>query len=235
MIKVFRFIPLLIIGVAILLAVKFNVLHYLNYTSLKQYHTQLVLYVDQYIWRAILLFCLAYIAVTVISFPGATMFSLLAGFLFGSIIGTLLVVISATIGATLLVIAVRLAFGESVAAKIGSKIKFMEKNLKHNVFFYLLSLRLLPIVPFWLINLAAGVLDIKLRDFILTTFIGIIPGAFVYVNIGTSLTTIFANNTNDFKLNSLVSPQILIALTLLAILSVIPVVIKSLKKGGNDA
>lgn len=229
--RIVRFIPLIIIVIAIFIVLRLNILHYLNFSSLKLYHTQLALYVHQHFYLAILFFCLAYIFVVVTSIPGATIFSLLGGFLFGSIFGTVLVVVSATIGATLLVIAVKLAFGASVAAKIGSKVKFMEQNLKQNAFFYLLSLRLLPIVPFFLINLAAGIFDLKLRDFILATFIGIIPGAFVYVNIGSSLTTIFAQNTNNFELSSLVSPQILIALTLLGVLTLISAIFKSIKKG----
>jgi len=207
---------------------------YLRFESLKKYHVQLENYVHDNFYQAVLLFSLAYVLVTVTSFPGASFFSLLAGFLFGSIFGTFLVVVAATIGATLLMLAIKLAFGEVVMAKIGSKIKFMEENIKHNAFFYLLSLRLLPVVPFWLVNLAGGVLNVRLRDFVITTFIGIIPGAFVYVNIGSSLTTVFAKNTDNFKLSSLINHNILIALTLLGLISIIPGVIKSLKKGRKN-
>lgn len=226
-----RFIPLSIIAIIIITAIKFNIMQYLNFASLQQHHTQLALYVQNHYFLSISIFCICYIVLVTASIPGASIFSLLAGFLFGSIIGTSLVVTSATIGATLLLIAVKLAFGESVAAKIGSKVKFMETNFKQNAFYYLLSLRFLPIMPFWLINLAAGIFNVKLRDFILATFLGIIPGTFVYVNIGSSLTSIFAQNSNEFKLSSLISPQILLALTLLGVISFIPVIAKSLKKG----
>jgi len=232
--KIKRFIPLIIIVAIITVAIQLNVLHYLNFSTLKQYHQQLSDYVQYHYWLAVLMFCLSYIVVVMTSIPGASIFSLLGGFLFGSLIGALLVVISATLGATLLVIAVQLAFGEGVAAKIGNKVKFMETNLKHNAFYYLLSLRFLPIMPFWLVNLAAGIFNIKLRDFILATFIGIIPGTFVYVNIGASLTSVFAQNSDEFKLSALISPQILIALTLLGVISFIPAIIKSCKKGKNN-
>lgn len=231
--KIKRFIPLIIILAIITAAIQLNVLHYLNFVTLKQYNQQLTMYVHEHFWLAILIFCTSYIVVVMTSIPGASIFSLLGGFLFGSVIGTLFVVTAATIGATLLVIAVQLAFGDSVAAKIGNKVKFMENNLKHNAFYYLLSLRFLPIIPFWLVNLAAGIFNIKLRDFILATFIGIIPGTFVYVNIGASLTSVFAQNSDEFKLSALISPQILIALTLLGVISFIPVIIKSFKKGKN--
>lgn len=225
-----RFIPLVIIIGIVSVALKLNVLHYLTFAGLKQYHLQLELFVQDNYSLALLIFCLSYIIIVVTSFPGASIFSLLAGFLFGNIVGTIFVVLAATLGATLLVIAVQLAFGDSVAAKIGSKVKFMESSFKQNAFFYLLSLRFLPIMPFWLVNLAAGIFNMRLRDFILATFIGIIPGTFVYVNIGASLTSIFAQTSGEFKLSALVSPQILLALTLLGILSIIPTLVKSLRK-----
>lgn len=232
--KFTRAIPLIIIAGVIIFAIKLNILHYLSFAALQEYHQQLAHYVENNFAISIVVFCLFYIVVVATSIPGALFVSLLGGFLFGTLLGTLLVVSSATIGATLLVIAVQLAFGESVAAKIGSKVKFMETNLQQNAFFYLLSLRFLPVVPFWLVNLAAGIFNIKLRDFMLATFIGIIPGTFVYVNIGASLTSVFAQNSTKFKLSGLVSPQILIALTLLGVISFIPAIIKSLKKRKNN-
>ena len=229
-----RFIPLIIIIGIIFVAISFNIMHYLNFASLQQYHTQLAGYLQNNYLLSIVIFCISYIVLVTASIPGASILSLLAGFLFGNVIGTSLVVTSATIGATLLVIAVQLAFGESVAAKIGSKVQFMETNFKQNAFYYLLSLRFLPIMPFWLINLAAGIFNVRLRDFILATFLGIIPGTFVYVNIGSSLTSIFAQNSSEFKLRTLISPQILLALTLLGLISFIPVIVKSLKKGKTN-
>lgn len=229
--RIIKLIPFLLIIAVIYLALRFHLIHYLSFASLNKYHVVLKNYVDNHFYQTILIFSIAYILVTVTSFPGASFVSILAGFLFGNILGTVLVVIAATIGATLLMVAIKLAFGEVVMAKIGSKIKFIEENIKHNAFFYLLSLRLLPVVPFWLVNLAGGVLNVKLRDFVITTFVGIIPGAFVYVNIGSSLTTIFVTADNNFKVSSLVNHNILIALTLLGLISIVPGVIKSVKKG----
>lgn len=230
--KTIRFIPILLIIVLLIVAFKCNVSSYLNFKTLKVHHLELINYVNEHFITAMLVFSSAYIILVVTSFPGATFFSLLSGFLFGSTLGTVLVVIAATIGATLLFLAVRLALGDIIRNRFGYRVQFMEKNLEQNAFFYLLSLRLMPIMPFWLINLVAGIFNIKFRDFIITTFLGIIPGAFVYVNIGSSLTTIFGMN-DDFKVSSLVNPNILIALMLLALLSIIPAIIKSKKKVDN--
>lgn len=231
--KMMRFIPILLIIALIIITIKYNLSSYLNFKTLKAYHLEFIDYVTNNFILAMLVFSLAYIMLVVTSFPGATFFSLLSGFLFGSILGTVLVVMAATIGATLLFLAVKLAFGDSIRQRFGARVRFMEKNLEQNAFFYLLSLRLMPIMPFWLINLVAGIFNIKFRDFVITTFLGIIPGAFVYVNIGSSLTTIFAKNNDNFKVSSLVNSNILIALMLLAFLSIIPAIIKSKKGLGN--
>lgn len=228
--KLLRYLPLILIIVLFVIAYKYNINHYLNYATLKQYHIELSDWVNSHFVLAICLFMLAYILVVVASIPGATICTLVGGFLFGSILGTLFVVISATIGATLLFMAVKLALGDVVARKIGGKVKFMEQHFKDNAFFYLLSLRFLPVAPFFLINLAAGLFAIRLRDFFFATLLGIIPGSFIYVNIGASLNTIFAKPGDTFNFSSLVSPQILIAFALLGLISIIPVIIKQRKR-----
>ncbi|HLX54214.1 MAG TPA: VTT domain-containing protein, partial [Aquella sp.] len=149
--------------------------------------------------------------------------------LFGSILGTALVVISATIGATILMVAIKLALGEVVAQKIGARVKGMESNFKHNAFFYVLSMRFLPIVPFFLINLAAGIFNMKIIPFFIATLIGIIPGTFVYVNIGANLNVVFNQPGDSFSLSSVITPNIIIAFSLLALLSLLPTVVKKVR------
>jgi uncharacterized membrane protein YdjX (TVP38/TMEM64 family) len=207
-------------------AVKSGLTDYLNYVTLKKYHLQLVSYVDSHFTLTVIVFSLAYILIVVTSIPGATILTLVGGLFFGSILGTTIVVISATIGATLLMIAIKLAFGEFVARKIGAKVKFMENNFKHNAFFYLLSMRFLPLVPFFLLNLAAGLFNMEISQFFIATFIGIIPGSFVYVNIGANLNNVFNQPGDNFHLASFITPNIIIAFSLLAILSLIPLIIK---------
>ena len=227
--KIYRFLPILLITILIAVVVKSGLLHYFNYLTLKNYHLQLVYYVKSHFILTFLAFCLCYILIVMTSIPGATFFTLLGGLLFGSILGTFAVVVSATIGATILMIAIKLALGEFVAKNIGAKVKFMEDNLKHNAFFYLLSLRLLPVVPFFLVNLAAGLFNINIATFIFSTLIGIIPGTFVYVNIGANLNNVFNQPGNSFSISSFITPSILIAFSLLALLSLLPVLFKKKK------
>ncbi len=227
--KIHRFLPIILVVILIAVLLNSGLIRYLNYQTLKEYHLQLVTYVQEHFWLTMVLFCFSYILIVMASIPGATFFTLLGGLLFGSMLGTVVVVISATVGATLLVMAIKLALGEMVARKIGAKVKFMENNFKHNAFFYLLSLRFLPVVPFFLINLAAGIFNINSGTFFLATLIGIIPGSFVYVNIGANLNTLFNQPGNNFVLSSFITPQIITAFGLLAILSLLPVIFRNKK------
>ena len=227
--KIYRFLPLLIIIVLVLLALRLGVTHYLNFATLKNYHTEIDMYIQNNYLLTLTLFALCYILLVVTSIPGATFFTLLGGVFFGSIVGTVTVVLSATIGATLLVLAIKLAFGEAVAKRIGAKVQFMEGNFKQNAFFYLLSMRFLPIVPFFLLNLACGIFNINLRTFFFATLLGIIPGSFVYVNIGSNLSAAIRASQDNFSVSSFITPNIIIAFCLLAVLSILPVIIKKIK------
>lgn len=231
--RFYRVIPLLLIVILFFIAYKLQLTDHLNFANLKKHYLQLANYVDLHFGLSVFIFCLIYILVVVTSIPGATILSLLGGFLFGSILGTVLAITCATIGATLLFLAVKIALGEIVSNKIGNQVRFFKKNLEANSLYYLLSLRLLPIFPFFLINLACGIVNISLRNFVIATFFGIIPGTFVYVNIGSSLNSVFEQSSNTFQISSLISPQIIIALVLVGILSLIPVIIKSRKVNNN--
>jgi uncharacterized membrane protein YdjX (TVP38/TMEM64 family) len=227
--KIYRFLPIIVIGILIIIAIKSGLTHYLNYVSLKKYHLQLTTYVNQHFSLTLALFCLAYILIVVTSIPGATVLTLVGGLLFGSILGTTVVVISATIGATLLMIAIKLAFGEIVTRRIGARVKFMENNFKQNAFFYLLSMRFLPLVPFFILNLAAGIFNMQISTFFIATLIGIIPGSFVYVNIGANLNNVFNQPGDSFSIASFITPNIIIAFSLLAILSLTPLVVQKIR------
>lgn len=230
--KYFRFIPIVIIAVLIVVFLKSGLTQYLNYVTLKQYHLQLVEYVNMHFALTILIFSLCYIIVVICSIPGATFFTLLGGLLFGSILGTAVVVISATVGATILLIAIKLAFGDFVSKKIGKRVSFMESSFKDNAFFYLLSMRLLPVMPFFIINLAAGIFNMEVMTFFWATLLGIIPGSFVYVNIGANLNNLFNQSGNNFVISSFITPGIIIAFSLLAVLSLLPVIFR--KKPSAD-
>src|SRR5439155_18197755 len=129
-------------------------------------------------------YILTYMIGVAISIPGAVFFTLTGGFLFGITLGSFYAVISATLGATILFIAVKIALADWFTKKSGAKIKQMEKGFKENAFNYLLLLRLIPLFPFWLVNVIPALLDVRIRTFITATFLGIIPGAFIFASLG---------------------------------------------------
>ena len=157
-----------------------------------------------------------YIIQTALSLPGAAILSLAAGAIFGPIMGTLYAVVSASIGATLAFLVTRYLLREMVLARFGGRLEGMNRELEQRGFNYLLFLRLVPLFPFFLINLAAGLTRLPLRTFVLGTLLGIIPGGFVFVNAGASLATITS-------LSGIASPRVLGSFALLGLFALIPV------------
>lgn len=162
-------------------------------------------------------FMAIYILQTALSLPGAAILSLAAGAIFGPVMGTLYACIAATIGATLAFLAVRSLLRDAVLTRFGDRLEGVNRELEARGFNYLLFLRLVPLCPFFLVNLAAGLTRLPLRSFTIATMIGIIPGGFVYVNAGARLAAIDS-------LAGIASPQVLGSLALLALFALIPAV-----------
>ena len=189
-----------------------------NRQLLQQYHAE----------HALLLvaaFMAIYIIQTGLSLPGATILSLSAGAIFGPWLGTLYAVTAATCGATLAFLFTRYLLRDAVLSKFGSKLEGINKELEERGLNYLLFLRLVPLFPFFLINLAAGLTRLPLRTFVLGTFFGIIPGGFVYVNAGASLAQISS-------LSDIASPRVLGSFALLGLFALLPALYGKLKAAG---
>ena len=167
-------------------------------------------------------FMTVYIVQTALSLPGAAILSLAAGAIFGSIMGTVYANIAATSGATLAFLVTRYLLRDVVLNKFGGKLEGMNRELETRGFNYLLFLRLVPVFPFFLINLAAGLTRLPLRTFFIATMLGIIPGGFVYVNAGASLATIDS-------LSGIASPRVLGSFALLGLFALLPALFNKLK------
>ncbi len=187
----------------------------------QQRNTLLEMVAEQALFSA-LLFVVVYLITVALSIPGATVLSLIGGFLFGPFLGLLLINIGATTGALLVFLAARFLFGNSIQEKYPEKLERFNREISQNGTNYLLTLRLIPIFPFFLINLFAGFTRIPVLTFLWTTAVGIIPGSFVYAYLGYSGTTIKPGD-------SLLSPQIIVALVLLGLLTLIPVIRRKVK------
>ncbi len=179
-----------------------------------------------------LLFMLLYIIVVLFSLPGGTLMSVAGGFLFGPIQATIMVLIAATLGATGLFLAAKSSIGDSLRDKAGPWLSKLEAGFKKNELSYLLFLRLVPAFPFFVVNLVPAFLGVSLRNYVISTFIGIIPGALVFTYFGAGLGAIFESG-EVFSLSSVVTPEILGALFGLSILALLPVVIGKFKKVKN--
>ncbi|MBK2125265.1 TVP38/TMEM64 family protein [Fangia hongkongensis] len=185
-------------------------------------------FTQQHYFISVVIFMLAYILIVAFSIPGATLMTLLGGFLFGVIFGGIWVVLSATIGATITYLAVKTAFAEALKEKAHGSIQKMRDGFRENEFNYLIFLRLLPIFPFFIINIAAGVLGVSLRAFFIGTLLGIIPGSFIYAWVGSGLGFALSQG-ESINMKIIFAPQILLPIIGLAILSIIPIVYKKLK------
>ncbi len=144
------------------------------------------------------------------------------------VLGSIIVVLAATLGASVVFIAVRTALGDSLKNKAKGSIEKMRRGVEKDVFNYLLILRLIPIFPFFIINIAAGMFGVKFRDFFWATLLGIIPGSVVYVWVGTSFAYVIQQGV-DINLGIILEPQFILPLVALAVLSIVPVIIKKRK------
>jgi uncharacterized membrane protein YdjX (TVP38/TMEM64 family) len=200
----------------------FDLGRYLTLESLKQNRNYLTsLYRDHPI-ATVAVFMAIYIIQTALALPGAAILSLAAGAVFGALMGTVYANIGATIGATLSFLVARYLFHDTIQGKFGPRLVKINKELDNAGFNYLLFLRLVPLFPFFLINLAAGLTRIPLRTFFFGTMLGIIPGGFVFCNAGASLASI--NSVGE-----IVSPRVLGSFALLGLFALIPVIYGKIK------
>ena len=201
---------------------------YLSFEALREHRHLLVDFVDNRALLAVAAFLAIYALATAVSLPGGAILSIAGGFLFGPWFGTLYVVVGATVGATAVFLIAKTAFGDALRRKAGGALKKMEAGFQENAFSYLLVLRLIPLFPFFLVNLVPAFLGVPLRIYVLGTFIGIIPGAFVFVFTGAGLGSVF-DSAESFSPAAVLTPEVIAALVGLALLSLAPVVYKKVK------
>ena len=196
---------------------------YLTLESLKENRAYLEALRDRHAILFPALFTLIYIVQTAFSLPGAAILSISAGALFGVVQGTLLAVSGATVGAVLAFLVSRTLLRDWVLKKFGGRMEAIDRGLRESGLSYLLFLRLVPVFPFFLVNLACGVTGLPLRTYAIGTFFGIIPGGVVYVNAGASLAAIES-------VGQVASPRVLGSFALLGLFALLPTIIDVLKK-----
>jgi uncharacterized membrane protein YdjX (TVP38/TMEM64 family) len=201
---------------------------YVSFESLRNNRGELLDFVSRNGFWAALLFGTVYAVVVAFSLPGGALMTITGGFLFGWLGGGLIVVVGATIGATALFLIARTAVGGFLEAKAGPFVRKMEDGFRQNALSYLLVLRLIPLFPFWLVNLVPALLGVSTTTYVFATFFGIIPGTFVYASVGNGLGALFdAGESTDSLLMTIFQPQFLAPLIGLAVLAVLPVLYKT--------
>ncbi|MCG8561839.1 MAG: TVP38/TMEM64 family protein [Hyphomicrobiales bacterium] len=228
-----RLAPVAALAAAIAAVFGLGLDEYLSFEALRQNREVLTAFVGQHALVAVALFITVYAASTALSLPGGAVLSITGGFLFGSVFGTAYIVVGATLGAVGIFLAARTALGESLRANAGPWLKKMEDGFKENALSYLLVLRLVPLFPFFVVNLVPAVLGVPLRTYVLGTVIGIIPGSFVFASVGAGLGSVFDTKA-DFSPASALTPEVITALIGLSVLSLIPVVYKKVKAARQD-
>ena len=221
--------PVLLIVTAFALFFGFGLQRYFTLDTLRENRDALRDWMEAALFRAIAIFMLAYAAAVAISFPGASILTIFGGFLFGLWPGTPLIVFAATIGATIIFIAAKTAFADMLSARAGGFAKRMEQGFRDGELSYMFILRLAPVFPFWAVNIAAGLMGVSLRNFLIGTFFGIIPGSFVYASIGAAAGTAFDAGEDISLAGALFKPETLIPIFGLIILALLPMI---LKRGG---
>ncbi|MEM7225339.1 MAG: TVP38/TMEM64 family protein [Pseudomonadota bacterium] len=229
-----RFIPLVVLVAIGITIFALDLDEYLTFEALKENHALLTDTVARLGLAAILVYMLIYAVATAVSLPGGLVLTIVGGLLFGTWIGTIAVVIGATIGATAIFLIAKTAFGDTLRARAGPAIQKMEAGFQENAFNYLLVLRLIPLFPFWLVNLVPALLGVRLGTYMAATFIGIIPGTFVIALTGAGLGSVLENN-EEFSAEGIFTPEILAALVGLAVLAILPVAYKKIKARKDGA
>lgn len=224
-----KYVPVFIILLGMGFVFATGLHEFLTFENLKQNRLFLQEFSQENLLLTVVSYCGIYIITVVFSIPGASLLTITGGFLLGQWVGCACVVFSATIGATLLFLAARTALGNNLKEKAAPWFSKLEKGFQKNAFNYLLIIRLIPLFPFFIVNLVPAFLGMHIRPYVLATFFGIIPGSFVYTSVGVGLGSIF-DRGETFSVKSVMTPEIFLALLGLAALSILPLLYKKFKQ-----
>jgi uncharacterized membrane protein YdjX (TVP38/TMEM64 family) len=243
-----RVLPLAILAGVAVLVVSQGWHKYLSLEQIAENRDLLKGYIADNALISLLAYMGIYIVVIALSLPGGVFLTLTGGFLFGWLVGGLATVVAATIGATIIFLIAKTSFGEPLAARAGPRLDKLRAGFQDSALNYLLFLRLVPLFPFWLINLAPALLGVGLGTYVIGTFFGIIPGTLAFSYAGVGLDSVIeaqqqvyqdclkshagsGSQACEFTLDpgALVTPELLIAFAALGVVALIPVILKKIR------
>lgn len=226
-----RYLPLAVLLVGLAAAYALGLHHYLSLDALAERQEALKAGVAANFFGAAAFFFLVYTLAVAFSVPAASVLTIVGGFLFGWQIAAPLVAVAATLGATILFLAARSAFADMLRRRAGPRIQRLRAGFAENAFSYLLVLRLAPVFPFFLVNIAPAFFDVRLRTYVVATFLGILPGTAAYAYLGTGIGSVLkaaAEAGRTVSPAELVTPEITAAFFLLAFVAAIPLLLRRL-------
>lgn len=241
--KLFRYLPIALLVAAMAAALVFGWHRYLSIDAVIDKREQLQAFVAGHWPEALVAYALVYAMAIALSLPGGLVLTLVGGFMFGWLIGGCTAVVAATTGATLVFLIARTSLGAALAEKAGPTLARLAQGFRRDAISYLLFLRLVPLFPFWLVNLAPALFGVRFRIFIITTVIGIMPGTFAFAITGAGLDSLIEAHQATyeaciaagrphchmrFDLHQLVTPQLMAAFVALGIVALIPVLVRRL-------
>lgn len=227
--RAMRLLPLVILVAALGLAYAFDLHNWVSFDRLRENRETVTTWVADNTVLAALVYIAAYALLVAISFPVGSFLTILGGFLFGVWPGTLFVVLGATLGATGIFLAARTGLGEPLRQRASGFMRRMEQGFQENALSYMLVLRLVPLFPFFAVNIAPAFLGVSLPVYVVATFFGIIPGSLVYTSVGNGLGAVFDTGGQP-DLGLIFKPEVLLPILGLALLSLIPVAYGRLRK-----
>ena len=230
-----RYLPVAAIVVALTAFFLFDLDRYFTMETLRDNRDALDAWVSARPLLSLGLFVIVYAGSVAISFPGASILTVFGGFLFGLWPGVPAIVVAATLGALCVFFASKTALGGALRRSAGGFVAGMEKGFRDNELSYMFVLRLAPVFPFWAVNMAAGLLGVSFRNFLIGTVAGIVPGTFVYASIGNAAGAAFDAGENVSLAGILLQPETLLPLIGLIALALLPVFVRKLRKSGDGA
>ncbi len=227
-----RLLPLALLAVGLALFFLAGGHEGLNFDELARNRAALQDWVEGHPWLAPPAFTFGYAVAISLSLPIGMLLTVAGGFLFGPVVGALCAATGATLGATAPFLAARSAFGARPRRRVEAALRRMDAGFRDNAFHYLLFLRLVPVFPFWLVNIAPAFTEVPLRTYLAATALGVLPGTVVYALVGSGLGAVIdRGGTPD--LGVLFEPAILAPLVGLALLVLLPTVLRR-RRGGDS-
>lgn len=232
-----RFAPIVIIAIGLVVGYAFGLHEYLTLEALIDNRDTLKVYVAENIAMASAVYFGIYVLAVAFSFPAASLLTILGGFLFGWFLAGTLTAFAATIGASVIFLAARTALGDFLQKMAGPAVSKLAHSFEKNAFGFLLVLRLAPVFPFFVINIAPALFNVPLRIYVAATFLGILPGTYAYSYLGQGLDSVILSAKEagtEVSVSDLVTTELTISFIALAIVAAIPFVIRKLRAGRPD-